>query len=83
MAKGWSITKRRKANIRQTRRKTVYKITAKRNGGRVPCFVCGDHVVPENATLEHIVPLSKGGTDDMENLAISHGLCNQRRGNGD
>ena len=53
---------------------------AKKNNGLVPCFVCGRHVKEKNATLEHILPTSKGGTDDMENLAISHYQCNQRRG---
>jgi len=35
------------------------------------------------ATWEHIVPKSKGGTDDRSNLALSHKTCNNRRGNGD
>lgn len=49
--------------------------------GWVPCFVCGRKVDRIEATLEHIKPRSLGGTDDYENLAISHGRCNARRGN--
>lgn len=72
MAKGYSVKKQLLATIRQSRRNTLYRITAKRNDGCVACFVCGKHVKPQHATLEHKTPLSKGGTDDMGNLAISH-----------
>lgn len=71
---------RLQGTVRATRRETIYKMLAKKNGGTVPCFVCGRHVREKNATLEHVIPVSKGGTDDMHNLAISHWQCNQRRG---
>lgn len=83
MAKGYSVKKQLLATIRQSRRNTLYRMTAKRNDGCVPCFVCGNHVKPQHATLEHKTPLSKGGTDDMDNLAISHNACNHRRGDMD
>lgn len=47
-----------------------------RNTGSVPCFVCGEHVRKREATLEHIIPLSKGGADAPHNYAISHAACN-------
>lgn len=34
-----------------------------------------------SATVEHVVPRSKGGTDDMDNLAMACERCNTRRGN--
>lgn len=67
-------------SVRQGRRSTVYKMLSKQHDGTVPCFVCGKHVKEPHATLEHITPLSKGGTDDMDNLSISHNVCNNRRG---
>ncbi|QQP96459.1 HNH endonuclease [Lysobacter enzymogenes] len=70
-----------KATIMQRRRETVYRMLAKRNAGIVSCFVCGKHVPRQWATLEHVLPLSKGGTDEMSNLSISHAKCNHRRGN--
>lgn len=74
---------RRVAQLRKQRRETVYKMKRKRCYGVVPCFVCGAHVTEEQATLEHVKPLSKGGTDAMSNLDISHAWCNQARGNCD
>ena len=34
---------------------------------------------PESFEVEHIVPLSKGGTNELENLALSCGGCNGRK----
>lgn len=69
------------SSVRQGRRETIFKIIGKKNNGIVPCYVCGEHVKKEQATLEHIIPLSLDGTDDMDNLWISHEKCNRRRGN--
>lgn len=65
--------------IRRSRRETIYKMLSKRHDGVVPCFCCTKHVEPKDATLEHIVELSNGGTDAMANLSISHGICNFER----
>lgn len=35
---------------------------------------------PRLATLEHFIPLSLGGTNRRENVAIACLACNQRRG---
>jgi len=61
-------------------RDKIYKTVARQLHGVVPCWVCGEPVPPTDATLEHIRPLSEGGNSHLENLAISHALCNQRRG---
>jgi 5-methylcytosine-specific restriction endonuclease McrA len=60
-------------------RDKMYKMLARQLHGVVPCWVCGQHVTPEAATLEHIQPLSEGGNSHAENLAISHELCNGQR----
>lgn len=52
------------------------------------CIVC-DEPIDKNieypdkmsATLEHIIPLSKGGTHTWDNVAPSHLLCNGKKGN--
>ena len=61
-------------------RDKIYKTVARQLHGVVPCWVCGQPVAPADATLEHIKPLCDGGNSHLENLAISHALCNQRRG---
>ena len=60
-------------------REKIYKTVARQLHGKVPCWVCGEHVFPAAATLEHIQPLSEGGNSHAENLAISHELCNGQR----
>ena len=60
-------------------RDKIYKTVARQLHGQVPCWVCGEHVLPAAATLEHIRPLSEGGNSHAENLAISHEVCNSQR----
>ena len=40
------------------------------------CRYCGERVSAENATLDHLVPVSKGGSDAAENLATCCLICN-------
>lgn len=60
-------------------RDKMYKTLARQLHGVVPCWVCGQHVLPAAATLEHIQPLREGGSSHIENLAISHDVCNNQR----
>lgn len=48
--------------------------------GALACFCCGEAISVSGSTLEHITPQSKGGRTVLENLALSHSLCNERRG---
>jgi 5-methylcytosine-specific restriction endonuclease McrA len=67
------------SKLAHTRNK-IYAIVARQLHGVVPCWVCGAHVALSDASLEHILPRSLGGNGHAANLAISHALCNQRRG---
>ena len=60
-------------------RTRIYDTIARQLHGVVPCWVCGEPVARDAATLEHIKPLSERGNSHLENLAISHASCNQRR----
>jgi hypothetical protein len=40
------------------------------------CYYCGDEVTEENATLDHYIPVSKGGDNSPENLKTSCIICN-------
>lgn len=35
----------------------------------------------QRATVDHIIPRSKGGTDAAENLQLAHARCNKVKGN--
>ena len=60
-------------------RDKIYKTVARQLHGIVPCWVCGEHVHQADATLEHINPISDGGSSHQDNLAISHDACNNAR----
>lgn len=51
------------------------------------CGICGDpmdrtvqHPDPASSTLDHIVPLAKGGPHEQSNLQWAHRVCNIRKG---
>lgn len=57
----------------------------RRDSGR--CGICGepiDDTLPwphkMSATLDHIVPLAKGGTHEPANVQLAHAVCNSRKG---
>ena len=45
------------------------------------CMLCGQKMLLEDMTLDHIVPLSMGGKDEMANLQAAHRECNQFKSN--
>lgn len=45
------------------------------------CYLWGLEIESvEEASWDHIVPLSKGGGDTDENLALTHSWCNSEKG---
>jgi 5-methylcytosine-specific restriction endonuclease McrA len=63
---------------------TVEKLV-ERDGDK--CFICEDPVdmsLPRTnrygATVEHVIPLKRGGQDTPENLRLAHWICNVRKG---
>jgi 5-methylcytosine-specific restriction endonuclease McrA len=48
------------------------------------CFYCGVELNEENATIDHIVPLSKLQSDSnqIDNLVLACSDCNNKKGNG-
>jgi hypothetical protein len=52
------------------------------------CQLCGEPVDPEargrssrGASLDHVIPYSRGGNDVVENLRLAHHGCNTSRSN--
>lgn len=50
-----------------------------RDEGR--CRYCGDALQRRLATVDHLIPRSRGGPDVAENLVIACYDCNQRKAN--
>lgn len=49
-----------------------------RDGGS--CHICGAFVPEDTFTLDHIVPLARGGPHAMNNVAVAHLSCNASKG---
>ncbi len=44
------------------------------------CMWCGCHLNINNSTIEHVIPLSRGGLDNANNRNMACGPCNSNRG---
>ena len=44
------------------------------------CNGCEEHFLLRNLTVDHVVPKSRGGTDDPDNLQLLCGACNSMKG---
>lgn len=67
----------RGAQISKSAREAIYAAHDYR------CALCGAKPPKDKLTLDHIVPRSKGGTNDAENLQPACPRCNRRKGNRD
>ena len=43
----------------------------------LPCHMCGG---PGSTTVDHVIPLSQGGSNTIDNMAPAHASCNYRAG---
>lgn len=63
---------KRSKNSRDKRRKMLKKIKF--------CHWCREPITLDTSTIEHIVPLAKGGLDNANNRTLACEKCNQARG---
>jgi len=61
--------------VNTARRVEIYK----RDNGQ--CYMCHEKLPLEKIELDHLVPVSRGGTSDSKNVAVSCQFCNRSRGN--
>lgn len=72
---------RSKAKDRDLSIKTVqlvYEANIKKFGS-LTCYLCLKPIEFGKDNLEHKVPIIRGGTNDYENLAVAHQLCNFKK----
>ena len=72
---------------RAVRRARRYGVDAERIGRGVlyerdkgKCGICGGAVAHGQASTDHIVPISMGGSHTWANVQLAHTNCNRRRG---
>jgi 5-methylcytosine-specific restriction endonuclease McrA len=47
------------------------------------CHLCGEDVTQGNWSMDHLIPVSKGGPHTKANVKLAHRRCNSRRKNKD
>ncbi|MGN0518783.1 MAG: HNH endonuclease [Acutalibacteraceae bacterium] len=67
--------KKKKCNIRED----IIKEWIEINGNQCP--ICGRVLEPANCVIDHIYPMSMGGTDEIANLQVLCKHCNAVKGN--
>jgi hypothetical protein len=85
-AERWYRKKHRNKNRRRYEKGRVLRI-AKRDAW--VCGICGKGVVqalvyphPYSPSIDHIVPVSMGGSNRRDNVRLAHLMCNVERGDG-
>lgn len=44
------------------------------------CQICFRYADIRDSNVDHIIPVAAGGDDSMDNLQLSHAICNNRKG---
>lgn len=44
------------------------------------CLICGRYIRKATATVDHVVPRSRGGAHTIMNWALAHARCNSAKG---
>lgn len=73
--KPWDAGVRRKRKARKPQEVAALL----RRDGRA-CFYCGGQIEDGRESLEHVVPVARGGPHHLANLVLTHPKCNHEAG---
>ena len=59
---------------------TTKEVYSKLQKSEFRCALTGWELQPDNFALDHIVPMSSGGGDDIDNLDCVHPVANRAKG---
>ncbi|NEQ28286.1 MAG: HNH endonuclease [Microcoleus sp. SIO2G3] len=71
-----SVRLHKRHNTKQRKRKLPHLV--EKYG--MCCYWCGCVLTPETLTINHYIPLSRGGSNKIKNLRLSCIQCNNKRG---
>lgn len=57
---------------------TTRELVFERDGGF--CYYCGRKISAYRTSIDHMLPVSRGGTDQPDNLALACPTCNRAKG---
>lgn len=89
MAKKRAVTKNKYKDPRKTNARLRQAVRARVIASSDVCAICGrpvDKTLPQYDPMapevDEIVPVSRGGSPyDLDNLQLTHRVCNERKGN--
>lgn len=68
--------KKEKAKARELRQSQWWR----QQLGQGICYHCGNKFKPEELTMDHLVPIVRGGKSDKKNCVVSCKECNTKKG---
>lgn len=69
----------RRARVRGLPRERISRAKLVERDGGI-CHLCGLPVAEGEVSVDHLIPISKGGGHTWDNVALAHTRCNVRRG---
>lgn len=49
--------------------------------GRGICYFCGGHFPKDQLTMDHVIPISRGGRSNKKNVVVCCKACNNKKKN--
>lgn len=76
--KGTTDKAERRARVRNATVEKVSRHDVITRDGLI-CYLCAITLTWDSATLDHVIPLARGGSHSLDNLRVCCGTCNRRK----